>query len=117
MARIPAGIVIRSQCWIDGSLFAGEHIFHALRAHPPFRDEPVRGQPGMERTGRAPVKIGEVVPHDGAEPLDVEVRVLEFQPVKKVHSMRLMPRSEGVFALVLQQPPLPVLMSSSTPTM
>src|SRR5208282_2778862 len=61
----------------------GEHIFHALRAHPPLGDKSVRRKSGMQRTGSASIKIWNVVAYDGAETLDIEVCVFELQRVER----------------------------------
>jgi|SRR5271169_4045353 len=70
----------------------------ARRIEMPFDEEAIGGHAAMERAGGDAVKIGDVMAADGAETIEIKVRVLGFErvesPLDKTDAT-----SEGVFAL------------------
>src|ERR1700687_558597 len=60
-----------------------KQIFHSRRSYPPLCNKTVGRKTGVQRAGRAAVQIGQVATYDGAEPRNVETRVLELQRVKR----------------------------------
>ena len=61
---------------------ACEHALHALASDPPLGDAAVRGQAAVQMAGGGAVLVEHVAPHDGAQPLHVEVRVLDFERIE-----------------------------------
>src|SRR5260370_15291647 len=49
----------------------------------PFHKQPVRIQSAMKRTGRDAVQIGMIFPADRAEPVQIEVRVANFEGIER----------------------------------
>ena len=54
----------------------------ARRIDPPFGDTAVGRQTAVQRTAGGAVLVFLVDPHDGAQPLDIEKSVLEFQRIE-----------------------------------
>jgi hypothetical protein len=50
--------------------------------YPPFGVTAIRREAAVERTGGEAIVIGGVAAYDGAETLDVEERVLEFEGIE-----------------------------------
>jgi hypothetical protein len=70
----------------------------ALAFEMPFDEEAIGGHVAMERTGSDAVEIGNVFAADGAETVDVEVRVFGFEWVEGPFNEAEV-AAEGVFAL------------------
>ena len=60
-----------------------ENIFHAVGINPPFGDEAVGGQPGVQRAFGDAVAVRNVAPGDGAESHEIEMRVFQFQRIER----------------------------------
>ncbi len=60
-----------------------ENGFHALGGQPPFRDEPVGRQAGVERAFCNAVAIGNVSARDRAESHKIKMRVLQIERIER----------------------------------
>ncbi len=55
---------------------------HARRVEVPFGQETISGQAAMKRTGGDAVKIRQIFPADGAEAIQIEIGVANFERIK-----------------------------------
>src|SRR5690348_1424238 len=55
-----------------------QNRLHAWRIKAPLSHQPIRGQSRMQRALRDSVAVRDVTPHNSAETIDIEVRVLQF---------------------------------------
>src|SRR5713101_8279 len=56
---------------------------HSLRVQPPLRHQPIRGNSPMQRARRHAIKVLDVSPADRAQPVQIEMRILQFQRIKR----------------------------------
>src|SRR6266404_6999580 len=79
--------------------------YHAGRVQPPFRHQSIRLNSPMQGTRCHAVKIGNVLSADCAQPVQIEMRVLHLQRIKRpLHQAN--PAAQGLIALEqFQHPP------------
>ena len=70
---------------------------------PPLGDAAIGRKPAVQRAGGGPVLVENVAPHDRAQPLDVEKRVLDFERIEGPLD-QLDPARQRVVALRQLQP-------------
>src|SRR6266849_2786015 len=56
---------------------------HALRIQPPFRHQPICGNSPMQRARCHTIKVFDVSSADRAQPVQIEMRILQFQRIKR----------------------------------
>ena len=83
MVAMSDGIAMRDLHWrLASNGWPARIAFTRGLRDPPFGDAAIGGQAAVQRAAGGPVLIGDVAANDGAQPLHIEKRVLDFERIE-----------------------------------